>query len=177
MILGQSIEFTRTPYQRVVPREKKILDLDEQHVIDTEIDKLLAKGVITPSSHEEGEYISPIFTRAKKDGSFRVILNLKCLNTHVQYTQFKMDSLNTVLQMVKPGCFMASIDLKDAYYSVPIVTADQKYLKFQWQGKLFKFVCFPNGLAFCPRKFTKIIINASIFTFKTAGAPFSKSYL
>ena len=52
MILGQPIEFTRTPYQRVVPREKKILDLDEQHVIDTEIDKLLAKGVITSSSHE-----------------------------------------------------------------------------------------------------------------------------
>ena len=44
MILGQPIEFIRTPYRRVVPREKKILDLDEQHVIDTEIDKLLAKG-------------------------------------------------------------------------------------------------------------------------------------
>ena len=73
MILGQPIEFTRTPYQRVVPREKKIFDLDEQHVIDIEIDKLLVKGVITPSSHEKGEYVSPIFTRAKKDGFFRVI--------------------------------------------------------------------------------------------------------
>ena len=72
-------------------------------------DTLLAKGVITPSSHEEGEYISPIFTRAKRDGSFRVILNLKCLNTHVEYHHF-----NTVLHMVKPRCFMASIDLKDA---------------------------------------------------------------
>ena len=68
-----------------------------------------------------------------------------------------MDSLKTVLHMVKPGCFMASIDLKDAYYSVPIATADQKYLKFQWRGKLYKYVCFPNGLAFCPRKFTKLL--------------------
>ena len=157
MILGQPIEFTRTPYQRVVPREKKIFDLDEQHVIDIEIDKLLVKGVITPSSHEKGEYVSPIFTRAKKDGSFRVILNLKRLNTRVQYHHFKMDSLNTVLQMVKPGCFMASIDLKDACYSVPIAIADQKYLKFQWRGKRYKYVCFPNGLAFCPRKFTKLL--------------------
>lgn len=142
MILGQPIEFTRTPYQRIVPREKTVIDLDEQPVIDTEIDKLLDKGVITPGSHEEGKFICPIFTRAKKDGSFRVILNLKCLNTHVQYHHFKTDSLNTVLQMVKPGCFMASIDLKDAYYSVPIATADQKYLKFQWRGKLYKYVCF-----------------------------------
>lgn len=73
MILGQPTELTRTPYQRVVPKEKKILDLDEQYLIDTEIAKLLAKGVLTLSSQEEGEYISPIFTRAKKDGSFRVI--------------------------------------------------------------------------------------------------------
>ena len=63
---------------------------------------------------------------------------------------------NTVLHMVKPRCFMASIDLKDAYYSVPIATVDQKYLKFQWRGKLNKYVCFPNGLAFCPRKFIKL---------------------
>ena len=61
MILGQPSEFTRTPYQRLAPREKKILDLDKQHVIDTEIDTLFAKGVITPSRHEEGEYISPNF--------------------------------------------------------------------------------------------------------------------
>ena len=131
MILGQPTEFTRTPYQRVAPKEKKIIDLNEQHVIETKINKLPAKGVIIPSSHEEQEYISPIFTRAKKDGSFRVILNLKCLNTHVQYHHFKMDMLNTVLHMVKPRCFMASIDLKDAYYSVPITTVDQKYLKVQ----------------------------------------------
>ena len=65
MILGQPTEFTRTPHQRVVPKKKKILDLDEQHVIDTEIDNLLSKGVITPGSHEEGEYISSVFTRAK----------------------------------------------------------------------------------------------------------------
>lgn len=103
MILGQPIEFTRTPHQRVVPKKKKILDLDEQHVIDTEIDKLLSKGVITPRSHEEGEYISSVFTRAKKDGSFRVILNLKCLNTPAQYHHFKRNSLNTVLQMVNGG--------------------------------------------------------------------------
>ena len=47
-ILGQPIEFTRTLYQRVGPKEKKILDLDKQHVMDTEIDKLLALGVIIP---------------------------------------------------------------------------------------------------------------------------------
>ena len=51
---------------------------------------------------------------------------------------------------------MASIDLKDAYYSVPIISTDRKFLKFEWKGTLYQFACFPNGLALCPRKFTKL---------------------
>lgn len=57
-----------------------------------EIKKLLEKGVIVPTVHEPGEYISPIFSRAKRDGSSRLILNLKSLNKYVEYHHFKMDS-------------------------------------------------------------------------------------
>ena len=34
-----------------------------------------------------------------------------------------------------PGCFMTSIDLKDAYYSVPMALEHQKYLKFVWRNQ------------------------------------------
>lgn len=33
----------------------------------------------------------------------------------------------------------------------------QKYLKFEWHDTLYKFSCFPNGLAPCPWKFTKLL--------------------
>ena len=36
---------------------------------------LLHKGVIKHSVHEEGEFISSMFLRPKKDGSYRMILN------------------------------------------------------------------------------------------------------
>ncbi len=36
---------------------------------------------------------------------------------------------------------MASADLKDAYYSVPIAPEHQKYLKFEWNGKLCFNLC------------------------------------
>ena len=52
---------------------------------------------------------------------------------------------------------MASIDLKDAYYSVPIAQESRKYLKFLWRGELYQFTCLPNGLAEAPRKFTKLL--------------------
>lgn len=51
---------------------------------------------------------------------------------------------------------MASIDLKDAYYSIPIATSDRTDLKFSWKGKLYQFTCLPNGLSCWPRNFTKL---------------------
>ena len=79
------------------------------------------------SSSEEGEFISSVFVRPKTDGTFRVILNLQCFNEFVQYYHFKMDTLESAIQLMKPGCFMSSIDLKDAYYSGPVAEEDQKY--------------------------------------------------
>ena len=51
----------------------------------------------------------------------------------------------------------AVLDLKDAYYSVPIRTENRKYLRFEHEGQLFEFVCLPNGLSSAPRIFTKLL--------------------
>lgn len=129
----------------------------ENDIISEEVANLLEKAAIVETSHEPGEFISSVFVRHKKDGSHRMILNLKNLNKHVQYNHFKMDTLQSVISLMTPNCFMASVDLKNANYSVPIAVAHQKYFKFEWGGKLYQFTCFPNGLAFCPRKFTKLM--------------------
>ena len=95
---------------------------------EIEIQSLLNKGAIVPTDHEKGEYISFVFTNPKKDGSSRMILNLTGLNKFLEYRHFKMQSLTTVVNMVKRNCFMASVDLKwGAYYSVAIAQEHQKY--------------------------------------------------
>jgi hypothetical protein len=38
---------------------------------------------------------------------------------------------------ILPGDWAASIDLRDAYFHVPIHAADRKYLRFGWRGRLF----------------------------------------
>ena len=62
-----------------------------------------------------------------------------------------------VTNLMTQGCFMALIDIKDAYYGVPIALEHQKYLKFVWRDKLYQYTCLPNGLASAPRIFTKFI--------------------
>ena len=122
------------------------------------IKNLLQKGVIKKSQHEEGEFIPPIFLVPKSEDSFRMILNLKRLNENMPYIYFKMETIKSLLTLVTPNCYMAKVeDIKDAYYSVPILPHHQKYLKFYFRGKLYQFTCLPNGLCSGPRKFTKLL--------------------
>ena len=87
-----------------------------------------------------------------------MILNLKNLNQDIEYNHFKMDTLLVALTLITPGCYMASIDLKDADYSVPIDGQHKKFLRFRWEGQqLWQFDCLPNGLALAPRQFTKLL--------------------
>ena len=45
-------------------------------------------------------------------------MNLKELTEFVKYEYFKMNGIKTIINMVTRNGFMATIDLKDAYYSV-----------------------------------------------------------
>ena len=156
-VSGYKIEWNiRSPFQTEPPRQC-FMNKTEEQAIDTEIERLLEKFIIVKSTHEEGEFLSTIFTRPKRSGGHRMILNLSKLNEFVEYHHFKMDTLEVAIKLIEPHCFMASIDLKDAYYSVPIHVDHQKYLKFVWKGILYKFTVLPNGLSSGPRLFTKLL--------------------
>ena len=92
MVQGLKIEFSMKPVQQP-PHWTSRFSPGEKIIIHAEIIKLLAKRIIKVSKHEQGEYISPIFFSPKKDGSFRMILNLKKLNAYVVYHHFKMESI------------------------------------------------------------------------------------
>ena len=117
----------------------------ESDIIDNEIEELLSKGAIKVSEHEHGEVISPIFIRYKKDGSPRPIIILKNLNQHVSYAHFKMETLKHALGLISEGCWLASLDIKDAYFHVKIDQKFWKYLKFYWKGTLYCFTCLCFG--------------------------------
>jgi hypothetical protein len=133
------------------------LSKDQIEFANQEVSKLLKKGVIEKCGQEPGEFISPIFLREKKDGSHRLILNLKTLNTTTEKIHFKMETIYSILKLVRQNCWFTKIDLKDAYYTIPIDVNHRKLLKFSHNGKLFKFCALPNGYCHGPRKFTKLL--------------------
>ena len=105
---GQKIEFFTPPVQ-LNPLTNVNFTEKQTKLVDLEIEKLLSKDVIVPCTQEEDEFVSPIFTRPKKDGTFRMILNLKSLNKFVTYHHFKMDTIWTAIKSMTPGCYMASM--------------------------------------------------------------------
>lgn len=145
------------PVNQTVPPNPIRFNEEEKVLIDSEVDKFLARGIIEACGREKGDFISNIFMRPKPDGSVRIILNLKDLNVALQKIHFKMETLKSVLTLVKPGCFFSTVDLKDAYFSVRISPKSRKFLKFLWRHQLFQFTCLPQGISLAPRYFTKLM--------------------
>ena len=70
---------------------------------------------------------------------------------------FKLEDRRTVVKLVTPYCFMATLDLKNAYYLVSIANADHKFLRFCFNNQLYEFTCLPFGLNTTAYTFTKIL--------------------
>jgi hypothetical protein len=83
-------------------------------------------------------YISPIFLIPKKSGGMRPILNLKKLNAaHLDTPYFRIETMEDVRHALRPGDWAASINLRDAYFHVPIHHSTKKYMCFRWKGRLY----------------------------------------
>jgi len=118
---------------------------------------MLEKGAVSVVHPHNREFVSQIFLVPKKDGGHRSVVNLKALNKFIVEEHFKMEGFHMVKDLVRPGDWLAKLDLKDAYFLVPIHPSHQKYLQFYWQKTLYQFHCLPFGLSCAPRTFTKLM--------------------
>ena len=112
---------------------------------------------VTSQKEKKGrQWISNLFLRPKKDGWFRMILNLKPLNQKLKYEKFKMCTIQDVMKMLSRNMVMASIDLTEAYFHLPIFHDHIPFLHFMWEEKMYEYCALPNGLCSGPRIFTRI---------------------
>ena len=88
---------------------------------------LLQKGAITrvSTSEQQAGFYSIYFLVPKKDGELRPILDLCRLNAHLKTLTFKMLQTRHILESIEPGEWVTRINLKDAYFHVPICEEHQ----------------------------------------------------
>jgi len=159
---GYRLDFVENPIQVSHPPECA-MSAEMSAVCDQEVQALLLKKAIIPINQPVDGFVSSMFTIKKKKGKeddpqlWRPIINLKRLNSFVAYEHFKMENLDLVRYIIRRGDWMAKIDLKDAYFTIPIAVEHQKFLCFVWKKEFYQYVCLPFGLCSAPRVFTKIL--------------------
>ncbi|XP_070519715.1 uncharacterized protein [Cardiocondyla obscurior] len=70
---------------------------------------------------------------------------------------FKLEDWRTVIRLMLPEYYMATIDLEDAYLQVPIHEDHRKFLRFQLRGTTYEYNVLPFGLSTAPFIFTKVM--------------------
>ena len=61
------------------------------------------------------------------------------------------------MESIENVIFLASIDIKDDFYSVLIFPGHRNYLRFIWKGKNYQFLVMPNGYIDGMRIFNKLV--------------------
>ena len=157
----------RIPFDRRPPLSEHPLSLPAYSpqsikgvALTQELQNLLRKWAVEPAPQSPGFY-SRLFLVQKASGSWRPIIDLSTLNDYMTSSHFHMETPWSVLSSIRPGYWMISLDLQDAYLQVPVHHDSSRYLRFVVAGKSFQFRVLCFGLTTAPQVFTRIMAPVS----------------
>ncbi len=162
LVEGYQIDFAVKPYQTFRPQPLR-LDSNTETKLHAALTEYLELGIIEPCDELEDGFYSNLFTVPKRDDSVRVIFNLSDLNWFIDTDHFKMDTVKQAIEFMTDNCYFASIDFKNAYYSVRVSNKYRKFLRFYWKGRAYQFTVMAQGLCTAPRDYTKMLKPAFAF--------------
>ena len=125
-------------------------------------DQLRNLPSVREGSNRRGGYVSTSLLRqpfpcCQTFRAKRPVINLRPFNRFVPNKKFRMESISLLKDILKPNSFLTKIDLKDAFYSIPIAKKSRKYLQFIYHNKLYQFCVLPFGISTAPRVFSNIL--------------------
>lgn len=95
----------------------------EQIEAISEIDKMLADGVIRPS---RSEYASELVMVKKAGGAWRVCVDVRLLNRYTVLDRYPLPRIYDLLRAVKSSRYFAALDLRAGYWQIPMAPCSIK---------------------------------------------------
>ena len=80
--------------------------------------------------------------------------NLSLLYFQISKISFKMENIDHICKFLEPDDFMVSIDLTDAFFSIPVHDNFKKYPCFHFNNQIYQFKILPFGLTSTTRMFS-----------------------
>ncbi|KAJ0813355.1 putative nucleotidyltransferase, Ribonuclease H [Helianthus annuus] len=144
-ILPGSVPIARAPY-RLTPTEMKELR--------TQLDELLEKGFIQPSSSPWG---APILFVKKKDGSMRLCIDYCELNKVTIKNRYPLPRIDDLFDQLQGASYFSKIDLRSGYHQLKVRTEDVPKTAFRTRYGHFEFLVMPFGLTDAPAAFMDLM--------------------
>lgn len=115
-----------------------------QKEMDKEFDRMLRLGVIEPS---KSAWASPMVSVRKANGKIRLCLDSRKLNEVTVKDSYPMPYMTRILGNLRGTRYLSKIDLKDAYWQIPLSTDSKEKTAFTIPGRgLYQFCVTPFGL-------------------------------
>ena len=134
----------------------------ERVAIKDQVQEWLKYGIV--EACEEPDYVcaSNLLCHGvpKKNGKFRVCVDLRLLNACTRSDGTLMPNTDDVLQQLSGGSIFSTLDLASGYLQIPIEIASRRYLAFRTEAGVFRFCHLPFGLRNACAAFNKILRNA-----------------
>nr|CAI5851281.1 unnamed protein product [Callosobruchus analis] len=116
-----------------------------QKHLDKEIDQMLKQGLIRPS---HSPYCSPLWLVKKASGEYRICFDGRKLNSITCKDAYPMPLIDSVINKLRDARFLSSIDLKSAFFQIPLDEESRPKTAFAVRGRgLFEFCVMPFGLS------------------------------
>ena len=106
------------------------------------------------------QYLVPWFIISKPEGDslkHRLIADCKQLNKFFHCPHFKMEHWGKIFTLLRKGMYAAKIDLKHAYFHLPVHQSLKPYLHLKVGNHLFQFLAAPFGLSPLPFIWTQVM--------------------
>jgi hypothetical protein len=116
---------------------------------------LLSQGTLGPA--ESVDFVSHCRLEPKKDGSYRLIVDLRHVNEHLRSSSCKYESAGALVEMLAQGDWMFSLDLKSGYYHVGIHPRSRRFATILVDGQYLCFTELMFGLRPACLVFTKFM--------------------
>lgn len=145
----------KKPHPRIVKVVRSSKEAEK--VLRDHVKEQLSLGFIT-KCEEPPTIVSPIFAIPKREkGKWRIILDLRYVNSFQQPRSFKTETIDSVKQQVRNGDWMTKGDLKHGFHHVGMRPEHSKYLGFQVGNNFYRYTTLPMGSSNSPYTFTKIL--------------------
>lgn len=116
------------------------------------------EALVRSGAFEEGEatVVSPTFLIPKRDGSSRLIHDLRGVNDHLAPPRFTLHGAREAGEVVRASEWLAVLDLKHGYQQVAMAPEARRFLGARMGDKTVVSTVLPFGLSLSPYVFTRL---------------------